>query len=160
MVATCVSRLPATRPRYLMGVGFPEELVQGVASGVDLFDCVLPTRLARNGCGFSRAQGRLNLKGASFSADLSPLDPDCRCPTCRGFTRAYLRHLYNAREILAARLVTYHNVYFYTRLMSEAREAILRGVFPQFREHWNQGAREGASTPGANEADGTPAGPE
>ncbi len=136
MVALTVPRLPADRPRYLMGVGFPQELVTGIAHGIDMFDCVLPTRLARNGCGFSRREGRLNLKGAAFSADFSPLDPDCPCPTCRGFTRAYLRHLYNAREILAARLVTYHNVHFYIQVMRAAREAILAGTFAQFWEEW------------------------
>jgi queuine tRNA-ribosyltransferase len=117
------------RPRYLMGVGTPSDLVRAIAQGVDMFDCVLPTRNARNGQAFV-ASGRLVIKQAQYKDDPRPLDEQCSCPTCiAGFSRAYLRHLYVAREILALRLLTLHNVHFYGRLVSQAREAILEGRY-------------------------------
>jgi queuine tRNA-ribosyltransferase len=119
--------LPDDRPRHLMGVGLPEEMLTAIRAGVDLFDCVLPTRLGRNGCAVT-SEGRLNMTRAEYTDDFSPLDPACACPTCRGYTRAYLRHLYKAREILAARLVTYHNLWFYTRMMERVREEIVAGT--------------------------------
>ncbi|MFQ5809003.1 MAG: tRNA-guanine transglycosylase, partial [Armatimonadota bacterium] len=97
-----------------------------------MFDCVLPTRLGRNGCAFTRS-GRLSLKAAPYAEDLQPIDETCPCPGCRGYTRAYVRHLYRAREILAARLVTYHNLHFYLDLMRRARDAILQGTYPHFQ---------------------------
>ena len=101
--------LPADRPRYLMGVGFPEDLVEGVRRGVDLFDCVAPTRMGRNGTVFT-AEGRLNIKRAEFRADERPLDESCRCAACRRFSRAYLRHLFVSNEVLGLRLLSLHNV--------------------------------------------------
>jgi len=136
VVRHVAAQLPADRPRYLMGVGRPEDLVRGVAAGVDLFDCVLPTRNARNGQLFT-SEGRLNIKRAEFRADPRPLDPACDCETCRGgYSRAYLRHLFVSREILGARLNTIHNLAFYLRLMRTLREAIVAGSFDTLREEW------------------------
>ncbi len=124
--------LPADRPRYLMGVGKPEDLVESVARGVDMFDCVLPTRNARNGQAFT-STGTVTIKQAQWTRDPAPLDADCRCYTCRGFSRAYLRHLYVAEELLAYRLLTLHNVHFYLGLMAAIREAIAARAFEAFR---------------------------
>jgi queuine tRNA-ribosyltransferase len=124
--------LPADRPRYLMGVGKPEDLVECVARGVDMFDCVLPTRNARNGQAFT-SEGPLTIKQARWTRDAAPLDPGCRCYTCRSFSRAYLRHLFVAEELLAYRLLTLHNVHFYLGLMGAMREAIAAGAFEAFR---------------------------
>jgi len=120
--------LPADRPRHLMGVGLPAEILTAIRVGCDLFDCVLPTRLGRNGCAVT-SEGRLNMVRAEYTDDFGPLDPSCACSTCRHYTRAYLRHLYKAKEILAARLVTYHNLWFYTRMMERVREGIVEGTF-------------------------------
>ncbi len=125
--------LPAGKPRYLMGVGAPEDLLEGVARGVDLFDCVLPTRLARNAALFTR-QGRINLRNASFARDPAPVEEGCGCYTCRQFSRAYLRHLFKAGEMLAARLATIHNVYFLLQLARDMRAAIAAGRFGAFKE--------------------------
>ncbi len=124
--------LPADRPRYLMGVGTPEDLVDCVARGVDLFDCVMPTRNARNGCVFT-SQGKLVVRNARYARDEAPLDPDCRCAVCRRYSRAYLRHLFAAGEILAAMLATHHNLYFYLDTMRKVRQAIASGDFERFR---------------------------
>ena len=118
--------LPDGKPRYLMGVGSPEDLVEGVWRGIDLFDCVLPTRLARNGAVFTR-QGRMNLRNARFREDTAPIADGCTCYTCRHFTRAYLRHLVIAKEMLAARLNTIHNLHFLLNLMRELRAATREG---------------------------------
>lgn len=120
--------LPADRPRHLMGVGYPEDIVEAVRAGADLFDCVLPTRLGRNGSAVT-SQGRLNMVAAQYADDFGPLDPACECATCRNYSRAYIRHLYKAKEILAARLVTYHNLWFYTRMMERIRRQIQEGTF-------------------------------
>jgi queuine tRNA-ribosyltransferase len=120
--------LPEERPRYLMGVGRPEDLVAAVAGGVDLFDCVMPTRNARNGTLFT-SRGKVNIKKEENKKDPRPLDPDCPCETCRNYSRAYLRHLYVSGEILAARLHTIHNLTFYLGLMARMREAIASGTF-------------------------------
>ena len=127
--------LPHDRPRYLMGVGFPEDLVEGVRRGVDLFDCVAPTRMGRNGALFT-SDGRLNIKRAEFRNDPRPLDADCACPTCRRFSRAYLRHLYVADEMLGLRLLSLHNVHFLVSLMRQAREALLGGTFDGWSDDW------------------------
>ena len=129
--------LPADRPRYLMGVGFPEDLVEGVRRGVDLFDCVAPTRMGRNGAVFTR-EGRLNIKRAEFRSDRRPLDPECDCAACTRFTRAYLRHLFLADEILGLRLLSLHNVHFLVMLMREARNALLAGTFAGWSADWLQ----------------------
>jgi queuine tRNA-ribosyltransferase len=118
--------LPAHKPRYLMGVGTPEDLLRCALAGVDLFDCVLPTRVARNGLLFTR-QGRLQIKAARYAKDPRPADDQCRCYTCRTFSRAYLRHLFAAQELLAYRLNSLHNLTFYMDLMSGLREAIAQG---------------------------------
>ena len=130
-------RLPADRPRYLMGVGKPDDLVEAVARGVDLFDCVLPTRNARNGQLFTR-RGPLSIKGAVHAEDDRPPDPDCGCYTCRHFSRAYLRHLYVAREMTAATLNTLHNLHFYLDTMRRMREAIGSGSFDVFRQAFHR----------------------
>ena len=129
------AELPANRPRYLMGVGFPEDLVEGVARGVDLFDCVAPTRMGRNGAVFT-PEGRLNIKRAEHRRSDLPLDETCDCGACRRFTRAYLRHLFVTDEILGLRLLSLHNVHFLVRLMRDAREAIRAGRFAQWSSDW------------------------
>jgi queuine tRNA-ribosyltransferase len=127
--------LPTDRPRYLMGVGFPEDLVEGVRRGVDLFDCVAPTRMGRNGAAFT-STGRLNIKRAEFRTDQRPLEPGCDCAACRRFTRAYVRHLFLADEILGLRLLSLHNVHFLVSLMRRAREAIRQGEFAGWSDAW------------------------
>ena len=125
--------LPADRPRYAMGLGTPPQMLEMIARGMDMFDCVLPTRLARNGTAFTAA-GTLNLKNAEFAMDKRPIEENCGCPACREFTRGYIRHLIKAEEILGLRLVTLHNLHFYLNLMSRARTEIERGTFDQFRK--------------------------
>jgi queuine tRNA-ribosyltransferase len=129
--------LPADRPRYLMGVGFPEDLVEGVRRGVDLFDCVAPTRMGRNGAVFT-SDGRLNIKRAEFRLDRRPLDPECDCAACTRFSRAYIRHLFLADEILGLRLLSLHNVHFLVSLMRQARQALLGGTFDSWSDSWLQ----------------------
>ena len=124
--------LPADRPRYAMGLGTPPQMLEMVARGMDMFDCVLPTRLARNGTAFTAA-GTLNLKNAEFARDKRPIEENCACPACREFTRGYIRHLIKAEEILGLRLVTLHNLHFYLNLMNQARTEIEGGTFNQFR---------------------------
>jgi queuine tRNA-ribosyltransferase len=124
--------LPAGKPRYLMGVGAPEDLLEAVSRGIDLFDCVLPTRLARNAALFTR-QGRLNMRNARFERDPAAIEEDCACYTCRHFSRAYLRHLFKAEELLAYRLATIHNVHFLLQLMCDVRAAIAEGRFADFK---------------------------
>lgn len=123
--------LPVEKPRYLMGVGAPEDLMEGVRRGIDMFDCVLPTRLARHGSAYTQT-GRITVRNAVYARDFSPLDPGCTCSVCRNFTRAYIRHLIKAGEMLAHRLITYHNVFFLVRLMEKARDAIRQGRFMEF----------------------------
>ena len=123
--------LPEDQPRYLMGVGTPRDLVEGVARGVDQFDCVMPTRNARNGCVFT-SEGRLNIKAARYARDGEPLDPECACVVCRRYSRAYIRHLFAAGEMLAGILATYHNVHFYLDTMRRIRQAIGAGDFASF----------------------------
>ena len=123
--------LPPNKPRYLMGVGAPEDLVNGVMRGVDIFDCVLPTRLARHGSAFVLG-GRMNLRNAQYSRDPAPIDPACTCTTCQNFSRAYLRHLVKANEILGHMLLSMHNLHFLINLMHRMREAIRQGTLAQF----------------------------
>jgi len=132
-VARDAPRLPIGKPRYLMGVGTPEDLLAGVASGIDLFDCVIPTRCARNGLLFTR-QGRLTIRNAAFQDDERPADPGCGCYACRTFSRAYLRHLYRSGELLGLRLNTVHNVHYFLELMTGARAAIETGRFEAYRQ--------------------------
>jgi queuine tRNA-ribosyltransferase len=132
MTALCCSLLPEDRPRYLMGVGKPEDIVASIALGVDMFDCVIPTRNGRNATLFTRA-GRLVIKGKAFEKDFSPVDPECTCYTCSRFTRAYLRHLFKSGEILGLQLATLHNLHFYMELVREARKAILENRFAEWQ---------------------------
>jgi queuine tRNA-ribosyltransferase len=132
LTALVAGLLPVNQPRYLMGVGKPEDLVASVARGVDMFDCVLPTRNARNGQAFT-ADGPLTLKQARYAKDRAPLDAECACYACRGFSRAYLRHLFMSSELLAYRLLTLHNVTFFLRLVRDMRAAIAAGAFGAFQ---------------------------
>jgi queuine tRNA-ribosyltransferase len=135
--------LPADRPRYVMGVGYPEDLVESMARGADLFDCVAPTRNGRNGTAFTSG-GQVNVKRAAFARDFRPLDPDCACECCRNYTRAYLRHLLVCGELLGHRLLSLHNVAFMVRLGRRAREAVLAGEFPSWSADWLERYRSGA----------------
>jgi queuine tRNA-ribosyltransferase len=132
--------LPADKPRYCMGLGTPPQMVELIARGVDMFDCVLPTRIARNGTAFT-AGGTLNLKNAEFTLDTRPIEEGCACPACAEFTRGYIRHLIKAEEILGLRLITLHNLHFYLGLMTRVRSAIENGTFPQFRRDFVAGYR-------------------
>jgi len=125
--------MPAVTPRYLMGVGEPEDLLAGIEAGIDMFDCVMPTRNARNGNLFT-SEGKVTIKQAKYREDERPLDPNCNCNTCQHYSRAYLRHLYQCNEILAMRLNTLHNLHFYLQLMRDSRDAILAGNFSAFRQ--------------------------
>ncbi len=125
--------LPEDKPRYAMGLGTPPQLLEMIARGMDMFDCVLPTRLARNGTAFT-ATGTLNLKNAEFALDKRPIEENCACAACREFSRGYIRHLVKAEEILGLRLITLHNLHFYLELMNRARAEIERGTFDQFRK--------------------------
>jgi queuine tRNA-ribosyltransferase len=136
----CVPELPASKPRYLMGVGAPEDIVEGVARGIDIFDCVLPTRTARNG-GLLTPQGRLNLQNAKYAEDPLPVEVGCDCYTCQHFSKAYLRHLFKAEEILGLHLATVHNIRFMMRLMDQIRTAIINGTFADFRQQFLAGYR-------------------
>jgi queuine tRNA-ribosyltransferase len=127
--------LPRHKPRYLMGVGSPEDLFEGVARGIDHFDCVLPTRVARNGAVFTH-RGRFNLRNARFATDKNPIEPGCQCYTCRTFSLAYLRHLVVAKEILALRLATIHNLHFLLEIMRRIRQAIFDGNFTAYKEEF------------------------
>jgi queuine tRNA-ribosyltransferase len=138
--------LPENKPRYLMGVGTPEDLINGVLRGIDIFDCVLPTRLARHHAAFS-SQGRLNLMNANFARDPNPIDETCDCYTCRTFTRAYIRHLIAAKEYLAGTLISIHNLRALIRLMEEIRAYIVDGTFtdkaPELLAQWANNAKRG-----------------
>src|SRR5437588_3294510 len=127
--------LPNDKPRYAMGLGTPPQMLEMIARGIDMFDCVLPTRLARNGTAFT-STGTLNLKNAEYAKDKDPIEQDCACPACREFTRGYVRHLIKAEEILGLRLITLHNLHFYLDLMKRARDKIDNGDFDEFRQRF------------------------
>lgn len=127
--------MPKGKARYFMGVGTPDCLVEGVARGVDMFDCVFPTRVARNGMAMIHT-GRMNMKNKQYERDFRPIEESCGCYTCRNYTRAYIRHLYKSEELLVFRLVTIHNLYFLLQFMRDMREAIVQGNFSEFREHF------------------------
>jgi len=133
IISRCTQMLPEEKPRYLMGVGTPENLLEGIERGIDMFDCVLPTRNGRNSMLFT-AHGTLNITNARYKLDCTPVDPDCGCHTCRHFTRAYLRHLFQVKEILGLRLATLHNLYYYQWLMHSAQSAIRDGRFGSWKE--------------------------
>ena len=126
--------LPENKPRYLMGVGSPDALIDGVIRGIDMFDCVLPTRIARNGTVMTH-HGRLIVKNAKYAHDFTPLDPDCDCYTCTHYSRAYIRHLIKADETFGLRLTTYHNLYFLIHLMADVRQAIMDDNLIEFRQN-------------------------
>jgi queuine tRNA-ribosyltransferase len=141
MVSYTAPLLPRDNPRYLMGVGKPEDLIDAVKEGIDLFDCVIPTRNARNGMLFT-SFGKLMIKNSRYATDERPIEEECGCYTCRHHSRAYLRHLYMAREILALRLNTIHNLYYYIHLIKGLREAIRRDNLLNFCKEWKE-KREG-----------------
>jgi len=130
-----VPLLPSTKPRYLMGVGSPDALIEGAIRGIDMFDCVLPTRIARNGTTMT-SSGRVVIRNAQYERDFGPLDPECDCYTCRNYSRAYIRHLIKANEVFGIRLTTYHNLYFLIQLMKKVREAILEDRLLDFRDQF------------------------
>ena len=150
MLEVMEPHLPPKKPRYLMGVGTPEDLIAGIARGIDIFDCVLPTRLARHHAAFS-PEGRLNLMNASFAHDPRPVDPSCDCYTCQTFTRAYLRHLISAKELLAGTLLSIHNLRALIRLVSDIRSSILDGTFesrvPLWLDQWHGNAERAERRP-------------
>ena len=127
--------MPVDKPRYLMGVGSPDDLIEGVIRGVDLFDCVLPTRIARNGTAMT-SQGKVVVRNATYAEDFTPLDPECDCYTCRNYTKAYIRHLIKTNEMLGARLITTHNLHFLLKLMENIRQAIREDRLLDFREEF------------------------
>ena len=129
--------MPADKPRYLMGVGTPSNIIEAVARGVDFFDCVMPARNARHGKLFTWS-GTLNIKNAKYKLDGGPIDPECDCPVCRQFSRAYIRHLFTAEEMLGMRLAVMHNLYFYNKLMERIRQALDEGTFAQFRAEYSE----------------------
>ena len=132
ILAHTAPQMPQDKPRYLMGVGTPEDLVAAVSNGVDMFDCVMPTRNARNGWIFTR-NGDIKLKNARYKLDTGPIDPECSCYTCQNFSRAYLHHLFRLGEILGARLNTLHNLHYYQELMAGMRQAIENHTFEAFK---------------------------
>ena len=132
MVDNAVKYLPVDKPRYLMGVGEPEDLLEGISRGIDMFDCVLPTRLARHANAFTE-NGKINLKNAKYKEDFTPISSDCDCYTCRHYTKAYLRHLFVAKEALGGRLLSIHNIRFLIKMMEEARDAITNGNFEEYK---------------------------
>jgi len=138
VIETVTAGLPEGKPRYLMGVGAPEDIIEGVARGIDIFDCALPTRVARNGALYTR-RGRVNIRRAEYRQRDAPLDSECDCYTCRTFSAAYLSHLFRSDELLALRLATLHNLRFIARLMGEIRSAILDGTFGTYRKDFLAG---------------------
>ena len=143
VIENLAPKMPANAPRYLMGVGTPEDLIEAVARGVDMFDCVMPTRNGRTGGAFT-SQGKLNIRNARFITDEEPLDPECECSVCRRYSRAYLRHLYQAGEMTAATMISHHNVSFFLTTMKRARSAIVEGRFAAFRNDFLARLREAA----------------
>jgi queuine tRNA-ribosyltransferase len=137
VVSEVAPRMPMEKPRYLMGVGTSEDILQAIENGVDMFDCVLPTRNARNGQAFVHGD-RINIKQSQYAEDPLPLEPGCACPCCLGFDRRYLRHLFTVGEMLVSRLLTLHNLYHYGSLMTGARQAIIGDYFAEFKRHWSE----------------------
>ncbi len=153
MVDGIIGLMPPEKPRYLMGVGFPEDIVEGVKKGVDMFDCVIPTRHARNGSLFTH-KGRINIKHAKYAADPGPIDDSCGCYTCSRFSRSYLRHLFMARELTSYYLNTVHNLFFYTGLMKSIRESIKEGKFEEFYNTFVSEWKGGEIYDGSSTCDG------
>ena len=145
MIEYTIKYLPKDKPRYLMGVGTPEDLLEGVERGVDMFDCVLPTRIARHGA-IMTSKGKINIRDKKYAYDLSPLDPDCDCPTCRNYTKSYLRHLYKCEEGLGKRLLSLHNLRFLLRLSEDMRKAIQEDRFLEFKKEFMDKYGQGKPT--------------
>ena len=137
-------KMPQNAPRYLMGVGTPEDLIEAVARGVDMFDCVLPTRNGRTGSAFTSV-GKINIRNAKFARDIEPLDKNCLCSVCRRYSKAYIRHLYQAKEMLAAVLISHHNLWFFLDSMKKVRQSIKFGKFGEFRREFLNKISEGES---------------
>jgi queuine tRNA-ribosyltransferase len=156
IVAAIAPELPADRPRYVMGMGTPEDLVEAVRRGVDMFDCVLPTRNARNGWLFTH-DGQVKIRNRRYTADTGPVDAQCDCYTCRHYSRAYLRHLQQCNEILGARLATLHNLYYYQSLMRGLRQAIEQKRLDDFVEKFYCSRRQNRADPDEPEAGENPA---
>ena len=135
MIEVVDDALPKPHPRYLMGVGFPEDLIEAIGRGIDLFDCVAPTRMGRNGAVFTR-DGRLNIKRTEYRLDPRPLDSDCDCAACSRFSRAYVRHLFVSDEILGLRLMSLHNVHFLLSIARGGRQAIINGDYDRWSREW------------------------
>jgi queuine tRNA-ribosyltransferase len=152
MLDVTVPELPASKPRYLMGVGHPDDLLEGVARGIDLFDCVVPSRHGRTGSLFTRT-GRVVIKQAQYAEDERPIDPECTCPVCRRYSRAYLHHLFRVKEMLGARLNTIHNLWYFSELMRHIREALREGTFPEFRDAFYQNHTRQAAMAGLAECE-------
>ncbi len=148
MLDVTAPELPEAKPRYLMGVGLPEDLIEGVARGVDLFDCVVPSRHGRTGWLFT-GFGRVSIKQAQYKQDERPIDPDCGCPVCKRYSRAYLHHLFNVKEMLGARLNTIHNLWYFADLMQRVRSSIERGTFLTMREEFYRARAEAERVGGA-----------
>lgn len=144
MLDVTVPELPAQKPRYLMGVGMPEDLVEGVARGIDMFDCVVPTRHGRTGWLFTRT-GRVLIKQAQYARDAGAIDPECGCPVCCRYSRAYLHHLYQAKEMLGLRLNTLHNLWYFASLMRDIRSSIEQRTFAAFRQAFYRCRQEAGS---------------
>ena len=138
-VGWVADELPEGKPRHLLGIGKPEDLILGIENGIDTFDCVAPTRIARNGSaylgsGMFKGKSTINLLNAEFKDDMKPIDPECGCYTCKNYTRAYVAHLFRAKEMLGATLLSIHNLYFLVNLVKEARKAIINGKFEEFKK--------------------------
>ena len=145
MIEYTVKYLPKDKPRYLMGVGTPEDLLEGVLRGVDMFDCVLPTRIARHGAVMT-STGKLNMRNKKYEYDLSPLDPSCDCPTCKNYTKSYLRHLLKCEEGLGKRLLSLHNLRFLLKLAEDMRKAIAEDRFLEFKKEFEEKYGQGKPT--------------
>jgi len=155
MLDVTVPELPASKPRYLMGVGMPEDLIEGAARGIDLFDCVVPSRHGRTGSLFTRL-GRVVIKQARYARDEEPIDPACGCPVCARYSRAYLHHLFQMKEMLSSRLNTIHNLWYFADLMGQVRSAIAQGTLRSFRDEFYRSrdrAASDVSAAGAAEVD-------
>ena len=139
-VDAAVPFLPEDKARYLMGVGTPRQIVEDVARGIDMFDCVLPTRLGRHGGAFVGKGDTLSIKAGRYAKDFSPIDPECNCYACRNFSRAYIRHLMNVGEILGMQLLSIHNLHYYLNLAQQIRDALDAGTFGEFRDSWRRAA--------------------
>ena len=145
MIEYTVKYLPEDKPRYLMGVGTPEDLLEGVLRGVDMFDCVLPTRIARHGA-IMTSKGKINIRDKKYEYDLSPLDEECDCPTCRNYTKSYLRHLYKCEEGLGKRLLSLHNLRFLLKISEEMRKAIQEDRFLEYKKEFMDKYGQGKPT--------------